>query len=1279
MSKDIIIFDPHTLDKLGFIKNHSSIVFKRESKAEGSFELWCSINDNNKELIKDGNIIYLSKDKAGIIQYIEQKIDDKGIKSFDVKGKLIKYYASYRILMKTYNVYKKYTTDVMNTLMMDNFINPSDVKRKFANMRLSPNTQSGKGEVITFQKTGGEVSESLSNIASAYSCVYDIELDAKNKLFEFKAYAGVDRTIDQLIVEPVILSSALNDITDSKYVKNTLDEKNVVLVTGQGEGEDRKKVLMGETTKVGVDRKEMYVDARDISTTVSDDEGTETELTEEEYNALLKDRGNEKKADAIVFESFDAVINPNGNNAKFGVDYFLGDYVTIEDVELGVRVNAEISAVEESYSGSDGYVLKLTFGYMTPSIMKKMNNVRIDANTPVSNSELNKKVDDVKVTTETTNQTLRTVQSDLNGTKETLSSVQGNVVTVTGTVSTLSGQVATVQSQISDTAQRVNTMETTVNGFSSTISSLDSRVSTVTSTVDGLVSEQSTLTSKINTMQSTVDGTSQTVSSLQQNITNNYSTTTQMQTAISTSVNGFKSEVSSTYTTKSEFNSLQIGGRNLALDSSKGWNTTAFNVIQGTLSENWTVGETYTVSLKGSTTDGYFRLYRDSGQKKCGDVKSIGNGIFRLTFICMEETDTSQALNTFSIYHIGNDGATSIIDWIKIEKGSKNTDYSPAPEDVAYTKSIISAINQTAETVKISASKLELTGAVTFSTFDSATQSKINAASSDASTAKTNAASAISTANSASSNANSAVTTANSALSTANTAKLLTEVETISSNMKKFKNVCGYTYDPGNITGMLLIITPITPSRMVQLHIKGYNFANTKETIDLEIGFYNYVGGFGSTGFINKGSFPITSVSVAKVSTSDTRAVIYIGAESTVWTHPKIIVDEVITGYSTSPDSYKDGFSAKITTAKSYTTHALTISGKDTFALSVGADAAIAEWCYANNRTYINGSKIYAGTVTANQISANAVTADKIAANAITADKISTNALKSRNYVANSTGSFLNLADGSFSSKNLSWDSIGNVSISGDITASKGKIKMMYPVEKTIVDVLELDDTGTRPYLSINFSDTIYINMETRMQLVSKNIDFYSESITMKGIPIVDNGNIYSKGSIYTDLGTCVVSPNADIVRLISANGYMEVMLGTGAKYGITWWASDSKLKKDITNTNVSGIDFIKKLSHYQYNWKDVNNNEHVNVGYLANDLKVLDSNLAFEVKQGDKSEYDSILQIDSTKLIPYISKALQEVITYDDQRDRKINLLQQQVYALQFEVQQLKGGNVVC
>lgn len=85
--------------------------------------------------------------------------------------------------------------------------------------------------------------------------------------------------------------------------------------------------------------------------------------------------------------------------------------------------------------------------------------------------------------------------------------------------------------------------------------------------------------------------------------------------------------------------------------------------------------------------------------------------------------------------------------------------------------SIISAINQTAESVKISASKIELTGKVTFSALDSATQSKINTASSTASTAKTTADAAKSAASTATSTANTAKTTATTAQSTANTAK----------------------------------------------------------------------------------------------------------------------------------------------------------------------------------------------------------------------------------------------------------------------------------------------------------------------------------------------------------------------------------------------------------------------------------------------------------------------------------------------------------------------------
>lgn len=92
---------------------------------------------------------------------------------------------------------------------------------------------------------------------------------------------------------------------------------------------------------------------------------------------------------------------------------------------------------------------------------------------------------------------------------------------------------------------------------------------------------------------------------------------------------------------------------------------------------------------------------------------------------------------------------------------------------------------------------------------------------------------------------------------------------------------------------------------------------------------------------------------------------------------------------------------------------------------------------WTTNTTWINGGKIYTGSITA----------DKIAANTITADKIATDAIKSRNYISSgcTQGSFLNLSDGSFQSPNLSWDSNGNLiaknaNLSGQITATNGSI-----------------------------------------------------------------------------------------------------------------------------------------------------------------------------------------------------------------------------------------------
>lgn len=246
--------------------------------------------------------------------------------------------------------------------------------------------------------------------------------------------------------------------------------------------------------------------------------------------------------------------------------------------------------------------------------------------------------------------------------------------------------------------------------------------------------------------------------------------------------------------------------------------------------------------------------------------------------------------------------------------------------------------------------------------------------------------------------------TINTAKNNANAALLLEQVETITGSLKKFKNVCGYTNDGANVKGYLIITTPITPSRMVNLHISGYNYVSANETIDLRVGFYNYGSSITSAGYVNNGSLQFSSIKVAKVSASDTRAVIIIGSADTVWQYPKIIVDEVITGYSTvCPDSYKDGFSATITATLPTTyVQTATLTGS-AFKNEIGSlDSVLAAWCYNNNLTYINGGKIYTGTVTATQIAANAIVAGKIAANAVTTATIAAGAINADKLSANS-------------------------------------------------------------------------------------------------------------------------------------------------------------------------------------------------------------------------------------------------------------------------------------
>ena len=90
-------------------------------------------------------------------------------------------------------------------------------------------------------------------------------------------------------------------------------------------------------------------------------------LSEEEYTALLENRGREKLAENQLVKSFSAVIRTIDPTYTLGEDFHLGDTITVIDERMGVTADAVVQGVERAV-GEDGESMVLTLGYSQPTI-----------------------------------------------------------------------------------------------------------------------------------------------------------------------------------------------------------------------------------------------------------------------------------------------------------------------------------------------------------------------------------------------------------------------------------------------------------------------------------------------------------------------------------------------------------------------------------------------------------------------------------------------------------------------------------------------------------------------------------------------------------------------------------------------------------------------------------------------------------------------------------------------------------------------------------------------
>lgn len=358
---ELTIYD-RDLNEIGMIEKFKSLLWNRRFSKCGDFTLTCNLDERNLALLEKQNLIMLRDgEEVGIILYRNLKVDENGIESLQVKGKLSKVLLSRRIIWGT--SYLKGSADsCLKTIVKENCIAPSNQARRIPNLLCSANTEIGNK--IDYQVSYKNVMEEAENICNLGNIGYGLIFDRKSRKFILRTFNHIDKSIKQSLNPNIIFSRKFDNVATQNYTDSLLDYKNLVLIGGIGEEEKRKLLVVGESS--GLDRFEIFNDQRSLS----DKDGNGDIISEKDYLILMKEKGNLSLSNTLQTNSF-TFENVNQSNIKYLIDYDLGDIVTCIDDKWNIVLNTPIIEVQEVYENGREEV-NLIVGNELPTILNKL-------------------------------------------------------------------------------------------------------------------------------------------------------------------------------------------------------------------------------------------------------------------------------------------------------------------------------------------------------------------------------------------------------------------------------------------------------------------------------------------------------------------------------------------------------------------------------------------------------------------------------------------------------------------------------------------------------------------------------------------------------------------------------------------------------------------------------------------------------------------------------------------------------------------------------------------
>lgn len=339
-----------SFDKIMALDYATSVIWAQNFYTFGNFEIYVKASP---ELINafSGNV-FITRDGRDTVMYVEKVVlttDSENGDYLIVSGRSAEIILNWRVILRYYINAQKTAENIMRdaiaTVLWDQIPSHAIAPAYFPFLKLG--ALKGYADSLTTQFTGKTLYDIVNSLCMQFN--YGFKLVFDGHFFTFELYKGTDRSYAQTENPYVIFSPEFENLGKTEYSEDSSQYANCAIVGGEGEGTDRTSTTVFPYDVYGMDLRQLYVDARTVSS-----KSGETELTPSEYTEVLKQKGIEALAQHKVFINFAGEIL-NTNSYTFGVDYGLGDKVEVKN-SYGIKGNATVTGITE-VEDSSGYRL----------------------------------------------------------------------------------------------------------------------------------------------------------------------------------------------------------------------------------------------------------------------------------------------------------------------------------------------------------------------------------------------------------------------------------------------------------------------------------------------------------------------------------------------------------------------------------------------------------------------------------------------------------------------------------------------------------------------------------------------------------------------------------------------------------------------------------------------------------------------------------------------------------------------------------------------------------